>query len=194
LDHFYFPKWCCFLLKTAHGTISAPPPYFLYDPITRLFSFVVDKATFDATGPYQVDFYISFDFYAFIYSFPVDPSTTFDPNFMHLIIQKSDLNIYTSPTIGASYRSFQEFPTDHEFNTLQSVIIDTTLPVRNEYIPLATGQSERVINSQGNVSGLSYIFSIPVLTDFLVSIEKFGDQNQRVFYLPTAEFRWTDFI
>jgi hypothetical protein len=27
-----------------------------------------------------------------------------------------------------------------------------------------------------------------------VPIKRFGQQNQRVFYLPTAEFRWTDFI
>jgi hypothetical protein len=33
-----------------------------------------------------------------------------------------------------------------------------------------------------------------VLTDFLVPIEKFGDQCKKVFYLPTAEFRWTGFI
>jgi hypothetical protein len=110
------------------------------------------------------------------------------------------MNLYNSPKYPAvpggynAYRSFQEFPTDYEFNTLQSIIITTTLPVRNEFVPLSTNQPNKVINTQGNTSGLSYISSIPVLTDFLVPIDRFGQQNQRVFYLPTAEFRWTDFI
>jgi hypothetical protein len=57
LNDVYFQAWNA--LKTAHPRITAGAPYFLYDPHTRLFSFVVDKAAFDGTGANKIDFYIS---------------------------------------------------------------------------------------------------------------------------------------
>jgi hypothetical protein len=153
-------------------------------------SLVVSKSAFDG---FNLGIYFSIDIFRSIYSFPRDFTGLNINGFVKILIQKLDLNLYASPSYGSSgpnaYRSFQEFPTDYEFNTLQSIIITTSLPVRNEFIPLLTSQSLQSISPQGNISGLSYISSIPVLTDFLVPIKRFGQQNQRVFYLPTAEFR-----
>jgi len=59
---------------------------------------------------------------------------------------------------------FPDSRDDFEFNDLQSIIIATSLPVRNEFIPLTTNQ--------------------PVLTDYVVPVEQFGQQNQRIFYFP----------
>jgi hypothetical protein len=172
-------------------------PYMLYIPETRLFSLVVHKPTFDA---HILGVFFSIDLYRFVYSFPTLTSVLSFEGYKRIYIQNFDHNLYNSPKYAPvsggfnAYRSYQEFPTDYEFNTLQSIIITTSLPIRNEFVPLSTNQSQQVINTSGNISGLSYISSIPVLTDFLVPIDRFGQQNQRVFYLPTAEFRWTDFI
>jgi hypothetical protein len=168
----------------------------MYDPTTRLMSLIVSKPIFDSE---IIGIYFSIDIYRFVYSFPLNTTGSFIAGYKRIYIQNLDMNLYNSPQYPAvsgynAYRSFQEFPTDYEFNTLQSIIITTTLPVRNEFVPLSSNQPNKVINTQGNTSGLSYISSIPVLTDFLVPIDRFGQQNQRVFYLPTAEFRWSDFI
>jgi hypothetical protein len=184
-------------LITAHPTIPTYYPYIMYDPTTRLMSLIVSKPIFDSE---IIGIYFSNDIYRFVYSFPLNTTGSFIAGYKRIYIQNLDMNLYNSPKYPAApggynaYRSFQEFPTDYEFNTLQSIIITTTLPVRNEFVPLSSNQPNKVINTQGNTSGLSYISSIPVLTDFLVPIDRFGQQNQRVFYLPTAEFRWTDFI
>jgi hypothetical protein len=68
------------------------------------------------------------------------------------------------------------------------------LTVRNEFIPLSTGRKLQNVNPGIGTTGLSYISSIPVLIDYIVPVQQFGQQNQRIFYVPTAEFRWTDLI
>jgi len=173
------------------------PPYFMYDPRNRLISFVVPQIFVKPPSPItSVGVYVSNDIYELIYSFPTLPSNV--SGFTRLMIQTLDNNIYTSPqypsTNQSAYINYQEFPTDFEFNDLQSIIIATSLPVRNEFIPLSTNQPLQTVNPSIGTSGLSYISSIPVLTDYVVPVEQFGQQNQRIFYFPTAEFRWTDLI
>ena len=170
-------------------------PYFLYNPQTRLMAFVVPKYFLDGSIlPLPVSICVSNDIYGYIYGFPSVASEI--PGYTNLRINSSDYNIYTSPqypsTNQSAYINYQEFPTDYEFNDLQSVIIGTSLPVRNEFIPLSTNQPSQPIVTGS--SGISYISSIPVLTDYIVPVEQFGQQNQRIYYIPTGEFRWTDLI
>jgi hypothetical protein len=172
-------------------------PYFLYNTQTRLMAFVTP--TFFLNGsivPLPIDLYVSNDVFDFIYSFPSLPS--FISGYSKLKINNIDYNLYTSPLYPSgnqsAYINYQEFSTDYEFNDLQSIIISTTLPVRNEFIPLSTGQKLQTVNPGIGTTGLSYISSIPVLIDYIVPVQQFGQQNQRIFYVPTAEFRWTDLI
>jgi hypothetical protein len=135
-------------------------------------SLIVSKPIFDTQ---TIGIYVSDDIFQFIYSFPLNNTAAPIDGYKRIYIQKLDLNLYNSPqypTVSGynAYRSFQEFPTDYEFNTLQSIIITTTLPVRNEFVPLSSNQPNKVINTQGNTSGLSYISSIPVWTDFIYSL------------------------
>jgi len=185
-----------YIMNKAYTTFQAAnasfpantPPYFFYEPRDRLFRLVVQKQVAQTGNLYIL---IHQDIFTFISSFPYLNSSPL-PNFFAFNIIQLDNNIYTSQIYPSANNSafilFEEYPTDYTFNALQSVIITTNLPIRFEFLPQPTGQSVQTNNN------LSYISSFPILTDFLVSINKFGDQFQTLYYFPTAEFRWADFI
>jgi hypothetical protein len=164
------------------------PPYFFYEPRDRLFRLVVQKQVAQANNLYIL---IHQDIFVYISSFPYLNTSPISDCFAFNIIQL-DNNIYNSPiypsTNNSAFIQYQEYPTDSVFNSLQSVIITSNLPVRFEFLPQPTAQSVQTFNN------LSYISSFPILTDFLVPVNRFGDQFSTLYYLPTAEFRWADFI
>jgi hypothetical protein len=86
-------------------------------------------------------------------------------------------------------RLASEYPTDYRFNQLQSVIITSNIPVRMETLPQSTQQS--VVNPNNSVS---YISTLPILTDFRPDVNQFGLQNSSLIYFPTAEYRWIDLM
>jgi len=174
-------------------------PYFLYNPQTRLMAFVTPKYFLDGSIlPLPIDVYVSNDIYGFIYGFPSLPS--YIAGYTKLKIDTLDYNLYTSPQYPSgnqsAYINYQEFPTDYEFNDLQSIIISTTLPVRNEFIPLSTGQKLQIVNPGIDTTGLSYISSIPVLIDYIVPIDRLSftfyyqtiDQNIAPLMLSPGEY------
>jgi hypothetical protein len=72
---------------------------------------------------------------------------------------------YTLP----GFRLVEEYPTDFRFNSLQSVIVTSNIPVRNEYLPQVTG------NLVSNpLNPFSYISMLPVLTDFRPMLQYYG--------------------
>jgi hypothetical protein len=83
----------------------------------------------------------------------------------------------------------QEYPTDYRFNQLQSVIVTSNLPIRQEKLPQSTQQN--VFNPS---NPLSYISILPILTDFRPDVNQFGLQNSSLIYFPTGEFRWIDLL
>jgi hypothetical protein len=79
----------------------------------------------------------------------------------------------------------QEYLTDYRFNQLQSVIVTSNLPIRQETLPQSTQQN--VFNPN---NPLSYISTLPILTDFRPDVNQFGLQNSSLIFFPTGEFRW----
>jgi hypothetical protein len=41
---------------------------------------------------------------------------------------------------------------------------------------------------------LSYIATLPVVSDFRASIARYGDQNSELIYFPPGEYRWIDLL
>jgi hypothetical protein len=97
--------------------------------------------------------------------------------------------IGTAPTQYNAYKILSEFSTNYRFNYLQSVVIVSNIPVRQETLPLAT---QNAVANQANP--LSYIATMPVLNDFRGLIEKYGDQNSNLFFVSQGEFRWMDLL
>jgi hypothetical protein len=76
----------------------------------------------------------------------------------------------TPPTQYNAYKIASEFNTDYRFNLLQSVVILSNIPIRQETLPLAT---QNPVANQSNP--LSYIATLPKLNDFRGLIERYGD-------------------
>jgi hypothetical protein len=91
--------------------------------------------------------------------------------------------IGNTPTQYNAYRILSEFHTAYRFNFLQSVVIVSNIPVRQETLPLAT---QNAVANQANP--LSYIVTLPVLNEFRGLIEKYGDQNSNLLFVSQGEF------
>jgi hypothetical protein len=97
--------------------------------------------------------------------------------------------IGTAPTQYNAYRILSEFNTGYRFNYLQSVVIISNIPVRQETLLLATQNA--VVNK---ANSLSYISTMPVLSDFRGLIENYGDQNSNLLFVNQGEFQWMDLL
>jgi hypothetical protein len=69
------------------------------------------------------------------------------------------------------------------------VVVTSNIQVRSEWIPLRTGGV--TINPKMPVT---FISTLPVLTDFRPLLTQFGQQNSSLLYHNQGEFRWIDLL
>jgi len=93
------------------------------------------------------------------------------------------------PTQFNAYRFKSEFSTDYRFNNFQSLVVLSNIPIRQETLPLPSQLPAPTLNNT-----VSYISSLPILSDFRSLIQHYGDQNQDIIYYPQGEYRWIDLI
>jgi hypothetical protein len=195
------------MLKNTHqqmpGFNTNIYPYLFYDDETRLFNLVYPTNYYGANAP-QVLIIFSNDLYYFVAGLPAKPSSDF-PGYFELNLGSSlshpyfsnvlDLNgapIVSSTSGFTKYNSFiltSEFSTSYRFNDIQSVIVTTNIPIRQEQLPL---NSSNLFTSGPN--SVAYISTLSVLSDFSVNITQFGQQYESLVYYPQSQFRWTDMI
>jgi hypothetical protein len=137
--------------------------------------------------------------YMFISGFPFQKID--DDTYMLRYYAPDDSVLYSPPvqttinkfpkwlSSGEAIRVPQEYPTDYQFNQSQSVIVTSNLPIRQETLPQSTQQN--VFNPN---NPLSYISTLPILTDFRPDVNQFGLQNNSLIFFPTGEFRWIDLL
>jgi hypothetical protein len=186
------------ILTVDLGRPSNEAPYFTFDPTTGRFDLVISHPVFNMLSSIEIDR----DLRYFMAGFPM---FKLPDGFYHISL-KDGLNdsyyylspkynnsgislIGTAPTQYNSYRILSEFNTGYRFNYLQSVVIISNIPVRQETLPLAT---QNAVVNQANP--LSYISTMPVLSDFRGLIEKYGDQNSNLLFVNQGEFRWMDLL
>jgi hypothetical protein len=183
------------MVSSINGSSSDRPPYVYYQPQDKLMYFVVPSV-------YQgvANIFVNRAIYKFISGFPfqkIDENT-----YMLRYYAPDDLIMYSPPVRIPGSNSFpkwgssgqainvpQEYPSDYRFNQLQSVIVTSNLPIRQETLPQTTGQN--VFNPN---NPLSYISNLPILTDFRPDVHEFGLQNSSLIFFPTGEFRWIDLL
>jgi hypothetical protein len=164
------------ILTTDIGRPTNEAPYFNYEPITGRFDLVISHPVFTILSAIEIDR----DLRYFMAGFPMIEL----PDGFFSITLKNGLNdsyyylspqynnsgvslIGTAPTLYNSYRILSEFNTGYRFNYLQSVVIISNIPVRQETLPLAT---QNAVANQANP--LSYISTMPILNDFRGLIER----------------------
>jgi hypothetical protein len=174
------------------GANTGRPPYVCYQPEQKLMYFVV-PAEYNGS----VSIFVNRPVYTYISGFPFLKIN--DDTYMLRYYAPDNSILYSPPvqrtinkfpkwqSIGERIKVPQEYPTDYRFNHLQSVIVTSNLPIRQETLPQTTGQN--VFNPN---NPLSYISTLPILTDFRPDVNQFGLQNSSLIYFPTGEFRWID--
>jgi hypothetical protein len=185
------------LMTVAYGQLPKPPflattiPYIIYHEDQFCFVFP-DQFMF------QVKVILSPDLYYFIGGLPAKPSNDV-PGYFELYLNEAI--VYLSPNFdlnGAPVNSsasgltkyngrvlYSEFHTGNRFNDIQSIIVTTNIPIRQE-------QSPQISNSSN--LNLSYISTFGILSDFAVHINQFGQQYEELIFFPQSQFRWTDLI
>jgi hypothetical protein len=182
------------MVPYINGADARRPPYVYYQPQEKLMYFVVP-----AEYQQSVNIFVNRGIYKFISGFPFQKID--DDNYM-LRYYAPDNSILYSPPVQTTVNKYpkwqiageainipQEYPSDYRFNQLQSVIVTSNLPVRQEILPQSTQQD--VFNPS---NPLSYISTLPILIDSRPDVNQFGLQNSSLIYFPTGEFRWIDLL
>jgi hypothetical protein len=186
----------CHMAMVSHinGADTQRPPYVYYQPQEKLLHFVVP-----AEYGNSAHIFVNRGIYKFISGFPFQK---IDENNYMLRYYAPDNSILYSPPVQTAVNKYpkwqvageainipQEYPTDYRFNQLQSVIVTSNLPIRQETLPQNTQQN--VFNPS---NPLSYISTLPILTDFRPDVDQFGLQNSSLIFFHTGEFRWIDLL
>jgi hypothetical protein len=183
------------MVSSILGASTGRPLYVYYQPEQKLMYFVVPAEY----GTSSVSIFVNRAVYKFISGFPF---LKIDDDTYMLRYYAPESSILYAPPVQTSNNKFpkwqsngeaikvpQEYPSDYRFNQLQSVIVTSNLPIRQETLPQSTGQN--VFNPN---NPLSYISTLPILTDFRPDVNQFGLQNSSLIFFPTREFRWIDFL
>jgi hypothetical protein len=180
------------MLSNAHNNIlpGTDRPYIYYQPENKLF-YLVYPAIYQSMN---VEILFNQTLYTYLSGFPAErlPNYANNRDWYRLKLKAvpDDGYNYISPRYSLpGFRLVEEYPTDFRFNSLQSVIVTSNIPIRHEYLPQTTNN---MINSLLNP--FSFISMFPVLTDFRPALEHYGQQNSSIIYFPQGEFRWIDMM
>jgi hypothetical protein len=181
-------------------------PFLIFDPVTQLFSLVYWEH-FDGDHEH-IDTQVNPTLYYYIASIPAKQLSNGFFSFQtkeKVFIDNVDIeNRYylssfynnkgisktgIAPTEYNAYKITAEFPTGYRFNDFQSILVLSNIPIRQETIPQATGQLSAYLPNK-----LSYIATLPVVSDFRAAVSKYSDQNSELIYYPPGEYRWIDLL
>jgi hypothetical protein len=196
----------CNLVHAADATFPITfYPYFDYNPVTQLISLIVPKyyITGITVGPSVItpllyineqlrNFLEAFEFSFvgynqadgkdYVFNLQIQyPWLTIVPNLM-----KNGFNLLEAaitPTPPDYYKFTQEYNVLSYWSSLRKlVVLTTSLPIQKEYVP--------VQNPNGTQSGITN--SIPIITDFVPSVDDAGSGRQIALYNPTSQYRLVD--
>jgi hypothetical protein len=186
------------LVKSCHdalvddsvpGLSKSKPPYFFYQPQDKLMYLVVPVEC----GSNSCQIRVNRAVYRFISGFPCFKIN--EDDYLIRYLGPDNALVYSPPiqtdsnkfpkwtASGEAIKIPQEYPTDYRFNELQSVIVTSNLPIRQETLPQTTQQN---VFSPSNP--LSYISTLPVLTDFRPDVDQFGLQNSSLIFFRPENF------
>jgi hypothetical protein len=176
------------------GFPSNTPPYIFREG--DLFCLVV-PIQFITQG---VNIIFSPDLYYYLGGLPARPFTIISAQYEIYLNQAEyylspKYDVSGAPVISSSsgltkYNSYiirSEFHTDSRFNDIQTVIMTTNIPIRQEMLP-------QITSNPSDSHNLAYISTLGIFSDFVVNITEFGQQYNDLIYYPQSHFRWTDLI
>lgn len=178
------------MLKSCHTNIypDGKPPYIFFQPENRLFYLVIPELYI--ISPDDIQVLMNETLYTYFSGFPASDEIISGKLYKQIRvydIPDDGLNYQPPPLrwtgTGYARKIPAEYPSDFRFNDLQAVIVTSNIQVRNEWIPLKSTNNN-----------ISYISTLPVLTDFRPVLERYGQQNSSLMYYPSSEYRWIDLL
>lgn len=183
-------------LYTAWVTAGSPgafAPYFYFNPVTQLIELIVTAAFVSGGNIIFMNNHMHDYLPGFIYErVGTSGNHQFDIlfNTTPFVLNAKSYNIYngvaitdynTTPTY---YLFAQEYKAITDWNSLRKIIIvSNTIPVIPEVIPVFNN------GVQTNVTS-----SLPIITDFVPSLNDAGDTRSIAYYYPTGQYRLIDMI
>lgn len=180
-------------LATAYGMIPGPPagsaiPYFIFDPVTQLISFICTKAGYDLNQPNPISVYLNSPLYQLVQGIAVLDFGSSAANGASFQIYVTDTgnNSYTPPNQAVVYPQLyyqiqQQFFALDNWNVFQNLVFTTSsIPIVKEYV-----QSSNVNNSA----------QTPIITDFNPYLsDRSGSFRSILSYFPQGPYRLIDMI
>jgi minor capsid protein V18/V19 len=174
------------------------PPYFLFDPETRLLNLIVPACFVTLTAPAATIpiLWMNESSIRFYDAFPTFFNGLNQPNgrdfdfYLSQFINKqkyvfngtsANPNDPSIPSPVVYYRFEQDYETIFIWSSLRRIIVSTnTIPITNEYVP-----------AQNN-SGLNNSF--PIISDYIPNINLPGESRGIAYYYPQSQYRLCDMI
>jgi len=176
------------LVNSAGGSISQSPQ-ISYNPQIQRFTLYAEKAVFSDGIIGGVQIWFQQLLYDLFQSLPFNSFSS--GGFIKLKIDRvlnplSNTTVDNSKTIGIvdNWAMIQNYNTLSQQNTAQTIVIQSDLPIINEYIN-SVGQSSQL--------GLTTI-QLPIVSDFIIDPENGFEMFRTISYVPTAEYRMIDMV
>lgn len=172
---------------TLLGLFQAP--FMSFNPVTQLCSLNTPSMFFNPsfnvnTQPLKICFntnlWVFFSNFEKIFNGYTPSAINTNGKNYNIIVKDNGFNSITEPLIG--YQMTQEFISLSDWNSLRSIVIQSSLPIRAEQLPSV---KSGVINTNSTTANFSKI-----LTDF--EIVDNGALRNNVTYFPQAEYRLVD--
>ena len=171
----------------APGTITLSP-VISYNPEVQRFTLYAEKAAFTDGTILGVQIWFGQLLYDLFQSLPFNSYDS--AGFIKLKIDRVlnpllSTTADNSKTIGIvdNWAMLQNYNTLSQQNTCQTIVIQSDLPVVNEYL-----------NTVGQTQGNLNTIQLPIVSDFLLDPELGFEIFKTISYLPTAEYRIIDMV
>jgi hypothetical protein len=162
-------------------------PFFYFDATTQLIT-LITPSSWAITGADQALLIVNNYLLNYLPAFDMIDigNGNYAFNIQYRFNNAAAIPFGTTPTNPPDYIYMQqEFQAMAQWISLRKIVIaSSTLPVRNEIVP--------VINPDGTQSDSS--ISYPIFSDFVPAISTLGDVRSVAYYVPTSQYRLVDLI
>lgn len=145
---------------------TAEAPYFIYNPVTKLVSFVAHKSYYDDSLTDPIYTYMNTSLFKMLQGLPIIKTTDANKTF-RIIVQDAHNNTYNTNY----WEMVQQGNTFESMVDFSSIVLTTSMPIQNEYIGTDT--------------------SFPILTDFCPSDLKIDTFHNNIVYNAVFPYRQT---
>jgi hypothetical protein len=141
-------------------------PYFIYDPVTQLISYIANKTYYDDTVTDPIQIYLNSNLFKMLQGIPIVKTALTDKTF-RIVVQDAHNNTYNTNY----WQMTQQGNTFENIVDFSNIVITTSMPIQNEYIGTD--------------------ISFPIMTDFCPSDLNIDTFHNNIVYNAIFPYRQT---